>query len=199
LDRLLFEKGLGGTIVEVHFWLIAAAIVLVVVMLLFGSRLPQLLHRSNRLPATAPSRQDTSEEERAILRTLPPSPITRISFEEAMSSERFGSEIKQYCQESLNTVLGGDGLNILVQSVLLSGNQLTLAYKFSPSATKLFEAGQASIPLHRESGRLLPLMTDKSGHFIEQAKGANMRKSEPTSGLVEHERRDRRCCVSTAK
>ena len=60
-----------------------------------------------------------------------------------------------------------------MESVLLSSNELTLVYKFSREATTLFETGQASIPLHSESRRLLPWMHDKSGRIIEQAKGAS--------------------------
>lgn len=88
-----------------------------------------------------------------------------------MSSERFGSEIEQYCHNSLCTLLSGDGLNVFVQSKLLSGDELALVCKFSPAATQLFEAGQLTIPVHKESGQLLPLMTDRSGHIVEQIVG----------------------------
>ena len=159
---------------EILFWLTAAVGVLVLALLLFWGRVLRLLHRPDLALATAVRRRDASEEEIATLRQLPPSPITRISFDDAMFSERFGSAIEQYCNDSLGIALSGDGLNVLVQSVLLSSNELNLVYKFSPAGTRLFEAGQASIPLHRESGRLLPLMRDRSGQFIEQAKGANM-------------------------
>jgi hypothetical protein len=159
--------------VDVQFWLVAAVGVLALAVLLLRTRLSRLLHcPAPQLAVVSPPRE-ASDKEISILRKLPPSPITRISFEEAMSSDRFESEIEQYCHKSLSTALSGDGLNVIVQSVLLSGDQLTLVYKFSAAATKLFKAGQATIPLHRESGRLLPLMTDRSGHFIEQAKGAN--------------------------
>jgi hypothetical protein len=142
-------------------------------VLLFRDRIFRFLKGSEPVAPYALRQQDEREEDIAELQKLPPSPITRISFQEAMASEQLGGEIEKYCSESLTRALTGDGLNVIVQSVLLSSNELTLVYKFSRDATALFEAGQASIPLHSESGRLLPWMYDKSGRIIEQAKGAS--------------------------
>lgn len=88
-----------------------------------------------------------------------------------MDSQLLGREIEKYCNDCLTSGLTGDGLNVIVQSVQISSNELTLVYEFSSEATALLEAGQASIPLHSESGRLLPWMHDESGRIIEQAKG----------------------------
>src|SRR5438067_2191789 len=60
------------------------------------------------------------------------------------------------------------------RSASLPFNELTLVYKFSNAAARLYETGQATIPLYTESGRLLPWMVDQGGRIIEQAKGANM-------------------------
>ena len=156
-----------------YLLIIGISLLLLALAVLFRERLFRILQGPELVAPYALRRQDESEPEIAELRKLPPSPITRISFQEAMASEQLGGEIEKYCNESLSRALTGDGLNVVVQSVLLSSNELTLVYKFSREATTLFEAGQASIPLHSESGRLLPWMYDKSGRIIEQAKGAS--------------------------
>jgi hypothetical protein len=158
---------------DIQFWLIIGIGLLLAATVLFRGRLSRLLQESEMIAPRALRRQREGEQGIAELRKLPPSPITRISFQEAIASEQLGSEIEKYCNESLSRALTGDGLNVVVQGVLLSRNELTLVYKFSREATTLFESGQASIPLHSESGRLLPWMYDRSGRIIEQAKGVS--------------------------
>lgn len=160
---------------EIGYWLILAICLVLVLAVLFRDRLLRLLQPQGAPPPYPLRHQDLVDQELGLLRKLPPSPLTRLSFSDAMaSSERFGTQMETFCNESLSQVLTGDGTNIAVQSLLLSSNELTLVYKFSDAATRLYETGQATIPLHTESGRLLPWMVDKSGRIIEQAKGANM-------------------------
>jgi len=151
---------------------IVAISLLLAIALLFRRRLTRLLAGASRKPPYAQP-QRTREQNIEALRKLPASPLTRVSFRDALSAEGLAVEIEKYCSESLGSALSGDGLNVIVQSVVLSSNELTLVYKFSREATKLYETGRASIPLHRESGRLLPWMYDKSGKIVEQAKSAS--------------------------
>lgn len=158
---------------DTQSWLIIGIGLCVVTVIVFWRPLSRYLRQPEPEPPYSLRRRDPGEQEVAELEKLPPSPLTRVSFRHAVESQQLVCEIEKYCHESLSKALTGDGLNIVVQSVLLSSNELTLVYKFSRTATDLFEAGQASIPLHSESGRLLPWMHDSSGRIIEQAKSAS--------------------------
>lgn len=105
---------------------------------------------------------------------LPASPLTRVQFYDALHSQALTTAVESYCRDGLSSVLSGDGVNVAVQTVLLTSNELKLVYKFSSEATSLYQSGQAIIPLHAATGRHLPWMMDKQGIIIEQAKEASM-------------------------
>jgi hypothetical protein len=109
-----------------------------------------------------------------VLRKYPQSPITRVQFYDALHSQSLTNEVEAHCRESLGRVLSGDGINVAVQSAMLSSDELTLVYKFSRGATALYETGRATIPIHHETGRHLAWMMDKQGIIIEQAKEASL-------------------------
>lgn len=160
---------------EFRFWLVLGICLVSSSTVVFRHRILRLFKRRESLPPYPVRDQAVADQEIAFLRKLPPSPLTRLRFNEAAAlSGSFGTEMERYCNESLSRVLSGDGVNVAVQSLVLSSNELTLVYNFSSAATHLYETGRATIPLHTESGRLLPWMVDKSGRIIEQAKGASM-------------------------
>lgn len=109
---------------DIQFWLIIGiGLLLLASAVLFRDRLFRMLQGPEPVALYALRRQDESDQEIAELRKLPPSPITRISFQEAMAPELLGGEIAKYCNESLSRALTGDGINVVVQSVLLSSNE----------------------------------------------------------------------------
>lgn len=140
------------------------------------SRLSRWLHLMFGRTSAAPYQRMQAVESEAVkvLQKFPPSPLTTVPFASALQSQELGLALKEYCASSLTNLLSGDGANIAIQTLLLSSNELTLVYKFSREATALYEAGKLTIPLHRESGRLLPWMMDKDGMVFEQAKSASM-------------------------
>jgi hypothetical protein len=109
-----------------------------------------------------------------VLRKFPPSPITRVQFYDALHSQALTTGIENYCRESLGAILTGDDVNVVVQSTLLSSNELKIVYKFSRDASAMYESGEAIIPIHHETARRLPWMMDKNGVIIEQAKEASL-------------------------
>ena len=67
-------------------------------------------------------------------------------------------------------MLSGDEINVIVQSVMLSSEKLTMMCQFSEKATALYEAGQITIGVDA-AGRPLPYMYDKTGKVFEMARG----------------------------
>ncbi|MBA3914829.1 MAG: Ig-like domain repeat protein [Acidobacteriales bacterium] len=170
-------------------WYVALAVLLgMITLLLLGGTQPSMMMVQTRLQvgrwlrlvfektdASPYERTETVESEQLkVLQKLPPCPVTTVSWASALQSQELGLALNGYCASSLTNLLSGDGANIVIQSLLLSGNELTLLYKFSREATALYEAGKLTIPLHRKSGRLLPWMMDKNGLVFEQAKSATM-------------------------
>jgi hypothetical protein len=119
---------------------------------------------------TSSSRQSQLEQ----LDRLPRSPITSVSFHDALHTLALTTAVDQYYRSAIATVMSGDGLNATIQSIAFSGEKLKLAYSFSDKAMHLYDSGQATIPVHRASGRRLPWMIDRHGIIIEQAKEANV-------------------------
>lgn len=108
------------------------------------------------------------------LNRLPPSPITRVSFHDALQTQALTTAVDQYYCSAIATLMSGDGLNAVIQSIAITGDKLKLVYSFSDEAMRLYDSGQAMIPVHQASGRRLPSMTGRNGVIIEQAKEANI-------------------------
>ena len=67
--------------------------------------------------------------------------------------------------------LSGDGLNILIEGVTSSLGNGDIVCKFSDHAMQLYRIGEANSLVHKSIGKLLPVMQDSGGKFLEQAKG----------------------------
>jgi hypothetical protein len=108
------------------------------------------------------------------LNRLSPSPITRVSFHDALQTQALTTAVDQYYGSAIAILMSGDGLNAVIQSIAITGDKLKLVYSFSDEAIRLYDSGQAMIPVHQASGRRLPSMTGRNGVIIEQAKEANI-------------------------
>lgn len=157
-------------------------ILLVVLLALFGLVVVSLLVFRKSLTRlvrarTQPCQLDTSpsiQSQLEQLNRLPPSPITRVSFHDALHTQALATAVDQYYRSAIATLMSGDGLNAAIQSIALTGDKLKLVYSFSDGAMRLYDSGQAMIPVHQASGRLLPWMTGRNGVIIEQAKESNI-------------------------
>jgi hypothetical protein len=108
------------------------------------------------------------------LNRLPPSPITSVSFHDALHTHALTTQVDSYYRSAIGTLMSGDGLNAAIQSIAITGDKLELVYSFSDAANRLYDSGKAVIPVHQASGRRLPWMMDRNGTIIEQAKEASV-------------------------
>lgn len=112
--------------------------------------------------------------EEPIALPLPKSPLLRLSFEEAFDTPALSSAMAEYSHESVMIGLGLNPANFLLQGLSLDETRdtLAIAFQFSPGGMAQYTARSANIPLHRESGRLLPMLSEReTKHFLELAKG----------------------------
>ena len=81
------------------------------------------------------------------LNRLPPSPITRVSFHDALQTQALTTAVDQYYR-SASATMSGDGLNAVIQSIALTGGKLKLALR---GADSILVAGllYRRLPEHR--------------------------------------------------
>jgi hypothetical protein len=81
------------------------------------------------------------------LNRLPPSPITRVSFHDALQTQALTTAVDQYYR-SASATMSGDSLNAVIQSIALTGGKLKLALR---GADSILVAGllYRRLPEHR--------------------------------------------------
>jgi hypothetical protein len=110
----------------------------------------------------------------------PPSPLLEVTFDQALHSAGLTDALLEYQKKRFAYELGLDPANIVVQGISMGENRdsITVAYEFSKRGMRLFRSGKAVIPLHKETGYLLPELSDKkTGQLIELAKGRQIHPS----------------------
>jgi hypothetical protein len=107
------------------------------------------------------------------LRASPPtSPITKVSFEEALWAGGLEREIDDYSKKLMGFALGFDAANVVIQGVALSDGEMSITWSFTKEGVRKLHNKVAYIPLEHGSGHLLPILSESKTHkFIEQAKG----------------------------
>jgi hypothetical protein len=104
-----------------------------------------------------------------------------VTFDQALHSARLNDALHEYQKKRFAYELGLDPANIVVQGISMGENRktITVAYEFSKGGTRMYRSGKAVIPLHKETGYLLPELSDKeTGKLIELAKGRRIDPSK---------------------
>jgi hypothetical protein len=104
----------------------------------------------------------------------PKSPMAFLSFEEAISLQRFSSEIQRYELESLTRTLGLAPLQCAIQGVSIAkqGHGVTVLCRMSEAGRRAYESGQARLLVHKGSTKVLPVLQDvETGRTFEIMKG----------------------------
>lgn len=103
---------------------------------------------------------------------LPPSPLLSMAASTKLTQGVLVAALERQCDEIFTALsLSGDGLNIVIEGMTSSLGNGDIVYKFSNHAMKLYRSGEAKILVHEATGKLLPVMQDSGGRFLEQAKG----------------------------
>jgi hypothetical protein len=105
------------------------------------------------------------------LQELPQSPLARLSPTAKLSQWELAKAVESHCNEIFQTLLSGDTVNIVIEGVTSHVTAADIVYRFSDHALELYRRGEAQIAVHEGTGKYLPIMQDRSGTIIEQAKG----------------------------
>ena len=108
---------------------------------------------------------------------LPQSPLTKVAFKDALQSQSLAKEVEIYSKSELSSWLSGNGVNIGVQTLAIveQGEKVAMVFEFSKDGTCLLEAGRAVLPLHGDSGKLLPMLQDAdTGRILELAEAQSL-------------------------
>ena len=119
--------------------------------------------------------QVATDPQIAPLNASPPaSPLTMISFQQALEVGGLEQEIEDYSKKLIGFSFGLDAANVAIQEVSLSDKEMRIAWGFTKKrGMKRFKSKKAIIQLESGSGRALPFLVVSETHkFIEQAKGA---------------------------
>ncbi len=111
---------------------------------------------------------------RELLRTtekLPPSPLLSLPADAKLTQSVLASALHQQCDAIFTSIVTVDAINIVVEGVSTAATKGEIIYKFSEHAMELYRRGEATIAVHAETNKFLPLMQDSSGKILEQAKG----------------------------
>jgi hypothetical protein len=117
------------------------------------------------------NRGSTPKASLAELKVLPPSPLLQLSPTAELTQIALADALQRQCDDIFCQFIGGDTVNVVFQGITAASTGADLTYRFSDHAMRLYRSGQADIAVHHESGKLLPMMKDPSGKFIEYAKG----------------------------
>ena len=124
--------------------------------------------------------KNTVPESQAI-QVQPPAPVLqKITFKQALESDALATGLEELAKRQVEYAFGFQSANAVVRAVSLAEQraELVIAYEFLRNGTSLAETGlpetgEAVIPLHRESGKFLPMLKDAhSGRLAEYAKAA---------------------------
>jgi hypothetical protein len=118
-----------------------------------------------------PPLAETSAE---IALPRPFSPLSSVSFLDALHTSALGDALGQYATHRMSYQLGIDPVNVVIQSVSLAKDQssLHIAYEFTKRGMRLYKSGDAVIPMAKDAAGPLPILSDShTGRFVELAKG----------------------------
>jgi hypothetical protein len=131
--------------------------------------------------------KNTVPESQAI-QVRPPAPVLQsITFKQALESDALATGLEELAKRQVEYALGFQSANAVVRAVSLAEQreELVIAYEFLRNGTSLSETGEAVIPLHRESGKFLPMLKDAgSGRLTEYAKAAPLRPANSAALLT---------------
>jgi hypothetical protein len=108
------------------------------------------------------------------VREGPKSPLTTLSFEEALSLEKFSAEIRRYELNSLTRATGLIPLQSVVQGVSIAerSGQVTLLCKMSEEGRRAYESGQVRLLTSKSGHSSYPVLQDvETGRTFEIMKG----------------------------
>ena len=107
----------------------------------------------------------------------PPAPALReVSFKQALESDALATGLEALANKQVEYALSLKAENAVVRAVGLSEEQDKLIIAYERRGSAVPEAGEAVIPLDRQSGKFLPMLKDaKTGRSIEIAKRAPLR------------------------
>jgi hypothetical protein len=153
---------------------LVAGIICVVAVLLWFKRSPiiEVLRSARRKHESAALRVRVGAAPLSELRRLPACPLLELAPDVNLSSTVLCEALTSYCEKTFTTLLRGDNVNVAVEGISIATSRSDIIYTFSQEALDLYRKGDAIIPVHEASGKFLPLMQDRSGKIIEQAKGA---------------------------
>jgi hypothetical protein len=110
-----------------------------------------------------------------VAQNAPPSPLTRISFKQALEGDGLNEAVLEFGRETLNLGLLGRGANFAIRSIeagkRIGGMDIIL--RFGGRGLQLAQEGEVTIPIHSAAGRWLPELQDRSGRFVEIASGSS--------------------------
>jgi len=93
-----------------------------------------------------------------------------MSFDEALKSDVFGTEIQRYGVERIAWEFGLDPVSVILNSAAL--NDGAMVFGFTKQGQEAYKAGRAIVPIHKESGHFLGVLQDsETRKFIEVATG----------------------------
>lgn len=140
--------------------------------LLFWLRL-QSASGSIACPVSDPALLATPISTNNRLPSPPESPLATVDFDMALKSDALLEEVSRFGREALNYSLAVQGVNLAVQSIAAgeSLGTLNIVYEFSSHGRKMVERGVATVARHAETGQYLPELQDRTGRFVELAKG----------------------------
>jgi len=146
--------------------MVTAIVALILFLLALAWRMVPFIRE--RSPSTAAG---TSAD---IALPRPVSPLLSVSFLDALNTSALGNSLGQYATDRMSYQLGIDPVNVVIQSVSLVKDQssLHIAYEFSKRGMRLYKSGEAVIPMAKDAGGALPVLSDShTARFIEMAKG----------------------------